>query len=173
VRRYRAREHKLPDTHLSSRPSFLSHSQSQLSPDAKNPALRGIHSISTLVPDPISRSHLQPHSQDPGLEESLPPRPPSPEAALLQTQALLEALPIKVLSHARAFYQHVQYFVRPPGTAGGWGAGAGEVSERLKKMLDEIAGVEHLGERVRREILGDESARHASISLSHLMCAKC
>ncbi|KAH9939855.1 hypothetical protein B0H21DRAFT_885240 [Amylocystis lapponica] len=86
----------------------------------------------------------------------------------------LEALPGKIIQHARTFHDYMQYFVdargsrHPPDSAGaetGMGMGT-DVPGELRHLLDDIAEGEHIGERVKREILQDEDAKNTLFMLS-------
>ncbi|KAJ6470255.1 hypothetical protein C8R47DRAFT_1325312 [Mycena vitilis] len=78
-----------------------------------------------------------------------------------RTQAQLEALPHKILADAKTFHEHLSYFV---------GSGKVDTGDELplglQQLMNEITGAEKLGERVKREILQDEDARHTLFTLS-------
>jgi hypothetical protein len=76
------------------------------------------------------------------------------------TQTQLEALPHKILADAKIFHEHLSYFV---GSGNKVKVDSGdELPPGLQQLLNEITGAEKLGERVKREILQDEDARHVS-----------
>jgi hypothetical protein len=75
-----------------------------------------------------------------------------------RTQTQLEALPHKILADAKTFHEHLSYFV---------GAGnkvkvdsGDDLPPGLQRLMNEITGAQKLGERIKREILQDEDARH-------------
>ncbi|KAJ7154605.1 hypothetical protein C8R46DRAFT_1117876 [Mycena filopes] len=81
-----------------------------------------------------------------------------------RTQTQLEALPHKILADAKVFHEHLSYFV---------GAGnkvtvdsGDDLPPGLQQLMNEITGAEKLGERIKREILQDEDARHTLFTLS-------
>ncbi|KAF8217673.1 hypothetical protein K438DRAFT_1795430 [Mycena galopus ATCC 62051] len=81
-----------------------------------------------------------------------------------RTQTRLETLPHKILADAKAFHEHLSYFV---------GAGrqmkvdpSDELPPGLLHLMKEITGAQKLGERIKREILQDEDARHTLFTLS-------
>lgn len=82
------------------------------------------------------------------------------EEVQAQTQRHLEALPHEIIHRARTFHDYMQYF------AGGRGRdlpGEGpqtNVPDELRKLLDEIARSEGIGERVKRDILHDNDAKN-------------
>ncbi|CAK5272536.1 unnamed protein product [Mycena citricolor] len=97
----------------------------------------------------------------PGLSEHI-----SSEELHQRAQVQLEALPHKILNEAKTFHEHVSYFVGL-GPNGKPGVDVGdELPPGLQKLMDEITGAEKLGERVKREILQDEDARHTLFTLS-------
>ncbi|KAG6853255.1 hypothetical protein C0991_005713, partial [Blastosporella zonata] len=69
----------------------------------------------------------------------------------------LESLPAKVLEHARTFGQEAQYLIEQDAPTAQVHDG---VPEGLKKLMDDVAGMERLGEQIKEEILGDADARH-------------
>ncbi|KAJ7474538.1 hypothetical protein B0H11DRAFT_2035816 [Mycena galericulata] len=81
-----------------------------------------------------------------------------------RTQAELEALPHKILADAKTFHEHLSYFV---GGGNKVKVDSGDdLPPGLQKLMDEITGAEKLGERIKREILQDEDARHTLFTLS-------
>ncbi|KAJ7150894.1 hypothetical protein C8R43DRAFT_887165 [Mycena crocata] len=81
-----------------------------------------------------------------------------------RTQTQLEALPHKILADARTFHEHLSYFVGP-GNKMTVDSGE-ELPPGLQQLMNEITGAEKLGERIKREILQDEDARHTLFTLS-------
>ncbi|OCH88377.1 voltage-gated potassium channel [Obba rivulosa] len=126
-----------------------------LSPDADKRASHGGVGANG-PPSAISRQH----------------EPESPEAAAKRVKHAqeiarreLEELPGDIIKQTRAFYDSIQFFL---------GSGSEEdvedpvltaqegpinVPEELRRLLDEIATSEGIGERLKREILQDEDAR--------------
>ncbi|KAJ7676477.1 hypothetical protein B0H17DRAFT_1080152 [Mycena rosella] len=81
-----------------------------------------------------------------------------------RTQTQLEALPHKILADAKMFHEHLSYFVGPGNKVT---VDSGEqLPPGLQQLMNEITGAEKLGERVKREILQDEDARHTLFTLS-------
>ncbi|KAJ6608227.1 hypothetical protein B0H10DRAFT_1816320 [Mycena sp. CBHHK59/15] len=112
---------------------------------------------------PLSPSSTQTELPRPPLLEHL-----SMEDALseshIRVQAQLEALPHKILADAKTFHEHLSYFVGP-GNAISTGSGD-DLPPGLQQLMAEITGAEKLGERIKREILEDEDARHTLFTLS-------
>ncbi|KAI0371282.1 hypothetical protein BV20DRAFT_1112654 [Pilatotrama ljubarskyi] len=89
-------------------------------------------------------------------------------------QHILEALPEEIVRGARTFEEYMQFFVS--GAVDGAnpfddrGAedpnGMPTVPPDMKKLLDELAEMEHINERVKSEILQDEDARKTLFMLS-------
>lgn len=73
-------------------------------------------------------------------------------------QEQLEALPRKILGHARTFRDHMEYFVGR-GSLGVSGADVNSVPDTIKKLLDDITGAEKIGDRIKQEILQDSDSR--------------
>ncbi|KAJ6600011.1 hypothetical protein DFH09DRAFT_628154 [Mycena vulgaris] len=80
------------------------------------------------------------------------------------TQTQLEALPHKILADAKMFHEHLSYFVGP-GNKVTVDSGD-QLPPGLQQLMNEITGAEKLGERIKREILQDEDARHTLFTLS-------
>ncbi|KAH9887203.1 hypothetical protein C8Q73DRAFT_255695 [Cubamyces lactineus] len=89
-------------------------------------------------------------------------------------QRALEALPGEIVRGARLFQEYMQFFVS--GSAEGTNPledgdgedanGVPKVPPDMKKLLDELAEMEHINERVKIEILEDEDARKTLFMLS-------
>lgn len=90
-------------------------------------------------------------------------------------QRELEGLPRQIIQQARTFHDHVHFFVNS-------GAGVAEeaatqknttVPKELRELLDELAEVEDLGERVKQEIMEDDDTRNVRTlsPLTHLHAA--
>jgi predicted metal-dependent hydrolase len=77
-----------------------------------------------------------------------------------QAQQSLEDLPHQIRKHIRTFHQHFQFFAGPNAKANV--ENLSEVPENLHKLMDDISGTERLAERIKKEILQDENARHVS-----------
>lgn len=87
----------------------------------------------------------------------------------------LEALPAQIVQTSRAFHSHMQFFVSghtpadgdPEAVGDSPGEGAGDIGvgtnlnipPDMRKLLDELAEMEGINERVKREILQDDDAR--------------
>lgn len=107
------------------------------------------------------------------LSPSSPQRPPlsahqSVEDALKEshtrTQTQLEALPHKILADAKTFHEHLSYFV---GSGNKLTVDSGDqLPAGLQQLMNEVTGAEKLGDRIKKEILQDEDARHVSYSRS-------
>ncbi|KAG6909925.1 hypothetical protein DXG01_014445 [Tephrocybe rancida] len=76
----------------------------------------------------------------------------------------LEALPAQVLQHARTFGEEAQFLIEPGAVS--MAQSQDGVPEGLKKLMDDVTGIERLGERIKEEILGDADARHALLAIS-------
>ncbi|KAI0360452.1 hypothetical protein OH77DRAFT_1555853 [Trametes cingulata] len=89
-------------------------------------------------------------------------------------QHILEALPGEIVRGARTFQEYMQFFVS--GAVDGANPfddrgsedpnGMPTVPPDMKKLLDELAEMEHINERVKSEILQDEDARKTLFMLS-------
>jgi hypothetical protein len=77
-----------------------------------------------------------------------------------RVEGQLEALPHRVLDHAKTFHENVRYLIEPEATD----INRESVPDSLQGLLKDVAGVERLGERIKQEILGDTDARHVRIS---------
>ncbi|KAG5645495.1 hypothetical protein DXG03_005904 [Asterophora parasitica] len=118
--------------------------------------------VSTRVPDTGSTS-LQPFSPAvPTIHES----PSAIDEALTHSQkrldTQLESLPVKVLEHARNFGEEAQYLIEPEALD----INKEAVPDGLRQLMDDVAGVERLGERIKGEILRDQDARNALLAIS-------
>lgn len=76
-----------------------------------------------------------------------------------RAQEHLEALPHKLLGHARVFNDHVQYF-----TGGSQGAANADLPAGLKKLMEDVMGSQKLAEKIKGEILEDQDAKNVSCS---------
>ncbi|KAG6820922.1 hypothetical protein H0H93_009696 [Arthromyces matolae] len=119
--------------------------------------------VSTRPPD-TSTTLVQP--QSPFSATTLVPSFPL-HKALTETEkrvtGRLESLPTEVLEHARTFGEEAKYLIEPNLELVRDRDG---LPEGLGKMMDDLAGVERLGERIKEEILRDSDARHALLALS-------
>ena len=70
----------------------------------------------------------------------------------------LATLPQELRHQAWSFNESVQYLMNDPGAVGS------DMPDGLKQMMNDVAGVEKLGERIKREILKDPGARNVSVS---------
>ncbi|EMD34661.1 hypothetical protein CERSUDRAFT_116841 [Gelatoporia subvermispora B] len=107
------------------------------------------------------------------------PEPASQQAATERIRSVqdtarreLEALPTEIIRQARAFHDSIQYFIGA-GTDEDTGdpvltsqEGTINVPEELRKLLDEIATTENIGDRVKKEILQDDDARKTLFMLN-------
>ena len=81
-----------------------------------------------------------------------------------RTEDHLVTMPHKLLRHARSFNETVQYLMsRPQGV----NLLKTDIPDELNQMMDDVAGVEKLGERFKRDILKDPEARNVSIFEIH------
>lgn len=87
------------------------------------------------------------------------------ETAQETAQQALERLPNKILQQARAFHSHMQYFAN--NGESNWDDGTNQTSARhghmpkeLRALLDELADLEDIGERTKRDIMEDDVARN-------------
>lgn len=80
----------------------------------------------------------------------------------------LEELPRRILTHARLFHEHLQYFVGPGSVANGSGGPSKDdkIPQSLKRLMDDISGASKFGERIQKEILQDNEARQTLFTLS-------
>lgn len=83
-----------------------------------------------------------------------------------QTQHALELLPGDIIRNAKTFRDYIDFFVSgAPGEIEGMAEGGGvdigipKVPRDMKKLLDELAEIEDIGERLKSEILQDDDAR--------------
>ncbi|KAF7348617.1 Tandem pore domain k+ channel [Mycena venus] len=81
-----------------------------------------------------------------------------------RTQTQLEALPHKILADAKTFHEHLSYFVAA-GNKMNVDSGD-DLPLGLQQLMSEITGAEKISERIKREILQDEDARHTLFTLS-------
>ncbi|KAJ7074969.1 hypothetical protein B0H15DRAFT_45155 [Mycena belliarum] len=107
-----------------------------------------------LIP---SRSHPPPPAPHESMDDAL-------KDVNSRTQTQLEALPHKILADAKMFHEHLSYFVGP-GNKVAVDSGD-ELPPGLQQLMNEITGAEKLGERIKREILQDDDARHTLFTLS-------
>ena len=94
-----------------------------------------------------------------------PPTPKEPSQAAVselhtRVQDHLQGLPDHVFHHAKIIYQYIRFFVD-----GGHHDQEGEVSGRLRKLIDEISSLGGIGKVTKDELLQDEAARHVSTVL--------
>lgn len=110
--------------------------------------------LSTKTTPRVPRAH-----SDSSLDDAL-------HSAKEAAQRELEGLPRQIIQQARTFHDHVHFFVNS-------GAGVAEeaatqknttVPKELRELLDELAEVEDLGERVKQEIMEDDDTRNVSTS---------
>ncbi|KAI0074973.1 voltage-gated potassium channel [Panus rudis PR-1116 ss-1] len=98
------------------------------------------------------------------------------EIAKQKAQGELEKLPGEIIRQAQNFHEHMQYFVNnaedpqsvydqtyTPGEETSEGS---RIPSELKALLDEIAELEGIGARAKREILQDEDAKKTLFMLS-------
>ncbi|KAF8581278.1 voltage-gated potassium channel [Ramaria rubella] len=108
---------------------------------------------STSPPPHITRSRLRSRSQS---RDASPERPYTRENAKRE----LEALPSKLLNHAKTFHEHIHYFLSSTN-------GSDPPPQTLHKLLDEIAESEHMDARLKQEVLGDDGARKTLFMMSY------
>jgi potassium channel subfamily K, other eukaryote len=169
IRRYKERAKTMTDDTVTHRTplaaSVLAHHG-----DDTNHAMKAIPS---RVPTP----KLPP--TPPEAEDGSPERPKlgvfsrrnlTPSQTLFDTQfrtkAHLEGLPHKILHHAKSFHDRIHYFFGPE--SAGSGETRGDEPDWLKKLMDEIAGVDMINARMKREILSDQDARRVSTHFDFL-----
>jgi hypothetical protein len=124
------------------------------------------------VPSRLPTPKLPP--APPEVDDGVPDRPKlsrrnlTPSQALFDTQyktkTHLEGLPNKILRHAKSFHDRIHYFFGPHGAEPG--ERRGDDPGWLKILMDEIAGVDMINEKMKREILSDQDARRVSINYS-------
>lgn len=73
----------------------------------------------------------------------------------------LATMPQELRRQARSFNESVQYLMNEPGAVGLMEA---DMPDGLKQMMNDVTGVEKLGERIKKEILKDPGARNVSVS---------
>lgn len=90
------------------------------------------------------------------------------EAAQSSAQQALERLPNKILEQAQNFHKHMQYFTNSGDN--NWQDATGQTStqrtripKELRSLLDELAELEDIGERTKRDIVEDDDARNVSV----------
>ncbi|KAI0674561.1 hypothetical protein C8Q78DRAFT_1015567 [Trametes maxima] len=115
----------------------------------------------------LSSHHTSEHTGTRSTEERL-------KASQETTQHVLEMLPGEIVRGARTFQDYMQFFVS--GAADGVNpfderdaddsSGMSKIPPDMKKLLDELAEMEHINERVKAEILQDEDARKTLFMLS-------
>ncbi|KAG6810995.1 hypothetical protein H0H92_009498 [Tricholoma furcatifolium] len=119
--------------------------------------------VPTIGPD-TATTYVQPYSP---LTATTMAAPVPPFSAFSDSQkrvmGQLEALPEQVLRHARTFGEEVQYLIEPEVSIAQGREGA---PDSLKALMDDVAGVEKLGEEIKEEILRDADARHALLAIS-------
>lgn len=98
-----------------------------------------------------------------GMNESVPPVIENPSVFTVsqtELQQNLEALPTEIIKQTQTFMNQMQYFISA-NAADLFLDKGGKVSvpHDLKQLLDDIAGSEGIGERVKLEILQDADAR--------------
>ncbi|CDO70185.1 hypothetical protein BN946_scf184774.g13 [Trametes cinnabarina] len=86
-------------------------------------------------------------------------------------QRTLEALPGEIVRGAHTFQEYMQYFVSSASDIAydeneEDADGVAKVPPDMRKLLDELADMEHINERVKSEILQDEDARKTLFMLS-------
>lgn len=89
------------------------------------------------------------------------------DAAHVTAQQELERLPHEILKQARTFNSHMQYFAN--NTETNWDEPSNPPSSKRSRtpkelylLLDEIAKLEEIGERTKRDIMEDDAARNVS-----------
>jgi len=105
--------------------------------------------LASTRPDPTVTKRVTPAAVDEVLEESR-----------RLAEEHLATMPHKLLRHAQSFNETVQYLMSEPEAADVLGT---DMPDELKQMMDDVAGVEKLGERIKKDILNDAGARNVSI----------
>ncbi|EKM56497.1 uncharacterized protein PHACADRAFT_194104 [Phanerochaete carnosa HHB-10118-sp] len=83
----------------------------------------------------------------------------------------LEKLPAEIIRRVRAFHDQMQFFVNSSGTVAEETVtqetqNQSRIPKQLRRLLDEIAELEEIGERAKREILEDDDSRNTLLMLS-------
>ncbi|KAG5651636.1 hypothetical protein H0H81_007979 [Sphagnurus paluster] len=115
----------------------------------------------TRPPDTGSGSSAPPSSSFPVSHTQIPSAG-AVDHAKKHADTQLEALPQKFLKHARTFGEEAHYLIQPEALD----INKEAVPRGLKQLMDDVAGVERLGERIKDEILRDSDARHALLAIS-------
>ena len=81
----------------------------------------------------------------------------------------LERLPTQIIKQVRSFHDQMQFFVNDTGVAaaevaGEHAPGRTGIPMQLRKLLDEIARLEEIGGRAKREILEDDDSRNVRLA---------
>ncbi|KAJ6469379.1 hypothetical protein C8R45DRAFT_1078707 [Mycena sanguinolenta] len=82
----------------------------------------------------------------------------------IRTQTQLETLPHKILADAKIFHEHLSYFVGANKNVNV--NSTDELPPGIVHLMKEITGAQKIGERIKREILQDDDARHTLFTLS-------
>jgi len=85
------------------------------------------------------------------------------EGSQKRAEEHIATLPDELRRHAQSFGESVQYLISEPKTAGLLDE---EMPDGLKQLMNDIAGVEKLGERIKGEILKDTNARNSLLAIS-------
>ncbi|KAF7338773.1 Tandem pore domain k+ channel [Mycena sanguinolenta] len=81
-----------------------------------------------------------------------------------RTQTQLETLPHKILADAKTFHEHLSYFVGANKNVNV--NSTDELPPGIVHLMKEITGAQKIGERIKREILQDDDARHTLFTLA-------
>lgn len=91
------------------------------------------------------------------------------DSAQQTAQHELEKLPTEIIRQVRTFHDHMRFFVNNGASVEGTEGDVQKkqrIPKQLRKLLDEIAELEDIGERAKREILEDDDSRNTLLMLS-------
>lgn len=111
------------------------------------------------------------HSSHPGTPHRLDVSPEGIEEAKQKARQELEQLPAQIIRQTQNFREHMHFYVghgqmnnvEDQTPAPQEKHGVSHVPKELKALLDQIADLEGIGMKAKREILQDEDARKVSL----------
>jgi len=127
--------------------------------------IRGQGDLPSTSHSSLNHPYLQAHA---GAPSGQPPTPTqrnqrTTSESHARAQDRLEALPGHVIHHVRLFHQYIRFFVDGGHILHGQD---GEVSDRLRGLLDEIVALGSIGKVTKDELLQDQDTRHTLFMLS-------